>query len=366
MPPASSDILGAISTTRKSILLGTDGSCSVQVDALAGSLNRVCKHLQFAARTEPFGLGSAPVSNPSTYRRLAAVTKPLTEKHASIVIGTDLPYDNNYFFESDDAVSIVSFWGWSSLTNLPKNNGMVGFLDSILAQHLDSSVRHEEKTGCVYDFLWDKSGIDAKLRNGAMCRTCTARLQAKAKQSSEHRLSRFDCTFTEGLEDLLVILDEVSMASKRQIDVVERWKTKAGIEEEFDVFLCHNSKDKPNVRKLYEGLTKRGIKPWFDEEHLRPGLPWQDELQKMIPRIRSAAIIVGPNGQGPWQNMELRAFISAFADRGCPVNPVILADVSDVPELPLFLQQFMWVDFRKPKPDPWTQLVWGITGKKPG
>jgi hypothetical protein len=303
-------------TTRKSILLGTDGLSAVQVDVLAESLNRVCKHLRFTGATEPFALGPLVVSNPATYERLAGFTRPLIKKYASIIVGTDLPYDNNFFMDSDDdAVTIVSCWGWSALTNLPKNNGMVGFLGSILSQHLDSSVRHHENTGCIYDFLWDKSGVDGRLRNGAMCRMCTERLQAETKRNGSQRISKFDCTFAEGLEDLMTILDEVSMASKRQIDVVDRWKTKAGVEEEFAVFLCHNSKDKPSVRKLYEGLTERGVKAWFDEEHLQPGLPWQDELQRVIPRIRSAAIIVGPNGQGPWQSMELRAFITEFAGR---------------------------------------------------
>ena len=83
----------------------------------------------------------------------------------------------------------------------------------------------------------------------------------------------------------------------------------------------------------------------------------------MIPRIRSAAIVVGANGQGPWQqNMELRAFISETADGGCPVIPVFIADALDGSELPAFLRQFTWVDFRKAKPDPWRRLVWGITG----
>lgn len=353
-------------TTRKSILLGIDGSCAIQVDALANSLNRVCKHLRFAAATKPFALGSLFVSNPATYERLAAVTKPLIKKHASIIIGTDLPYDNNYFHDSDDdKISIVSFAGWSALTSLSKNNGMVGFFARILSQHLDASVRHEENTGCVYDFLSYKRGIDAQLRFGAMCRACTERLLAEAKRNGSPQLCMLDCTFAEGLEDLMIILDEVSMASKRQIDVVDRWKTKAGVVEDFDVFLCHNSADKPSVQKLYEGLTRRHIKPWFDEKHLQPGLRWQDELQRMIPRIRSAAIIVGPNGQGPWQSLELGAFIAEFADGGCPVIPVILPDASDVPELPPFLRQFTWVDFRKAKPDPWTRLVWGITGRNP-
>ncbi len=349
---------------RKSILLGTDGSCAINVDALAEGLNRVCKHLSFAARTEPFELGGV-ISNPATYEQLAPVTKSLIRKHDSIVIGTDLPYDNNYFFDSDDVASIVSFWGWSALTNLSKNNGMVGLLGSIIAQHLDDSTRHEENTGCVYDFLVDKTGIDRRLRNGSMCRTCIERLQAKAKRNRSQNVPGFEFTIAEGLDDLLTIFDEVSLASKRQIDILDRWETKAGVEEEFDVFLCHNSLDKASVRKLYQGLRKRGIKPWLDEEHLQPGLPWQDELYKMIPRIKSAAIIVGPNGRGPWQTVELRTIINEFANRGCPINPVILKDARSIPELPPYLGQFTWVDFRKTRPDPWTRLIWGITGKKP-
>jgi hypothetical protein len=87
--------------------------------------------------------------------------------------------------------------------------------------------------------------------------------------------------------------------------------------------------------------------------------------KKMVSKIRSAAVIVGPNGQGPWQIRKLRGSISEFANRGCPVNPVILEDAPEVPELPFLLRQFAWVDFRKPQPDPWLRLVWGITGRRP-
>ena len=43
----------------------------------------------------------------------------------------------------------------------------------------------------------------------------------------------------------------------------------------FDVFLCHNSVDKPAVRENAEMLVKVGIKPWLDEEQIRPGASWQ-------------------------------------------------------------------------------------------
>src|SRR5262249_19769838 len=145
-----------------------------------------------------------------------------------------------------------SLWHWSSLTNLPKNNGFAGFLGGILAAALDRSARHDINIGCVYDVLWDKQGVDAALRNGAMCRDCTERIRTNINLDPNRKLSGFDCTASEGIEDLFTILDEVAMASKRQVDVIDRWETKAGVEEDFHVFLCHNSKDKPSVRQLYE------------------------------------------------------------------------------------------------------------------
>jgi len=354
-----------MSKAARTILLATDGLTNVQVDALAKRLSQVCKHLQFKSHSAPIDLGKGPVSNPSTYARIRSTVVPLHDRHSLILIATELPYDNNYFWDSDNSTVIVSFSGWSSLTNLPKNNGMVGFLDSILAQQLSQTTRHDENTGCVYDFLWDKRGIDARLRSGVMCRECFAAVKERARTQPTERLTSFDCTVAEGLEDLTAILDEVSQASKREVDVLTRWETKAGVPQDFDVFLCHNSHDKASVRTLYRGLMHRHLAPWFDEEHLRPGIPWQRELEATIPRIKAAVVVVGPHGQGPWQEVELEAFLREFVKRGCPVIPVLLEDAGATPGLPLFLQAFTWVDFRKPEPDPWNRLVWGITGTKP-
>ena len=130
------------------------------------------------------------------------------------------------------------------------------------------------------------------------------------------------------------------------------------------MFLCHNSQDKAEVKKLGEQLKSNGILPWLDEWELRPGLPWQRLLEEQISKIKTAAVFVGPNGVGPWQRNELDAFLRAFVDRGCPVIPVLLPTVSNVPELPIFLQSMTWVDFRKQDPDPLERLIWGITGER--
>lgn len=349
---------------KKTVLLASDGRTNVQINKLADNLNRICKYINFSCHKIPIDLGGPFISNPRTYSYLRnKISSTLRKKHSLILIATELPYDNNFFFDSDENVIVMSFNNWNNLTSLSMNNGMVNFICKYLASDLNSDLIHYNNTGCTYDFLQDKRGIDARMRSGILCEGCLTQVQENAKKSPNERLPRFDCTIAQGIDDLMSILDENSLASKRGIDVLDRWDSKAGVPQVYDVFLCHNSKDKPEIRKLYAQLKERKIRPWFDEEHLRPGISWQRELEAKIPQIKAAAIIVGRNGQGPWQEFEQEAFLREFVKRACPVIPVLL-NVRDVPQLPLFLQSLTWVDFRKSNPDPWKRLIWGITGNK--
>jgi small GTP-binding protein len=131
---------------------------------------------------------------------------------------------------------------------------------------------------------------------------------------------------------------------------------------DFDVFLCHNGKNKPRVKDIGEKLKEQGILPWLDEWELRPGLSWQRLLEKQIRQIKSAAVFVGKDGIGPWQQQEIEAFLRQFVKRGCPVIPVLLPDAPRKPKLPIFLESMTWVDFRSQGPDPMERLIWGITG----
>lgn len=135
---------------------------------------------------------------------------------------------------------------------------------------------------------------------------------------------------------------------------------------DFDVFLCHNSEDKSDVKSLGIRLKQKGYLPWLDEWNLQPGFPWQKSLEKEIHRIKSAAVVVGKSGIGPWQDMEIEAFLREFVKRRCPVIPVILPNCTSVPRIPTFLGNMTWVDFRKLNPDPMDRLIWGITGCQPG
>jgi hypothetical protein len=130
----------------------------------------------------------------------------------------------------------------------------------------------------------------------------------------------------------------------------------------FDVFLSHVSNDKPVVRELGLKLRARGLRVWLDEWEVRPGTPWQEELENAIQTVRGAAILYGPSGIGPWADREIHAFLSEFVERKAPVIPVLLPGAPRSPKLPLFLKTFTWVDLRGGlTPSGLDRLVQGLT-----
>lgn len=136
-------------------------------------------------------------------------------------------------------------------------------------------------------------------------------------------------------------------------------------QRQFDVFLAHNSQDKPQVRAIANELKRRGIKPWLDEERIRPGSSFQQEIQQAIPLVKTAAIFIGVQGLGPWQVLELESLVQECVTNNIHIIPVLLPGVSAIPENLRFLRRYRFVSF------PWqvndvealNLLEWGITGR---
>src|SRR3712207_3405107 len=100
----------------------------------------------------------------------------------------------------------------------------------------------------------------------------------------------------------------------------------------FDVFLSHNSKDKPMVRQLAEALAARGLQVWLDEWQLQPGLSSQQLLEEGIRASRSAAVLVGKDGLGPWEDEEMQAALRLAVRDQRPIIPVLLPDAPSQPQ----------------------------------
>jgi small GTP-binding protein len=122
--------------------------------------------------------------------------------------------------------------------------------------------------------------------------------------------------------------------------------------QEYHVFLCHSSTDKPEVRRIDSMLRREGFLPWFDEQGLIAG-QFVPELERAIDNVPVACVIVGPSSMGPWQRQEYYAFMERYVRQRNAVNgkplaviPVILPSVRGQLELPPFLRAFTRADFR--------------------
>jgi len=148
------------------------------------------------------------------------------------------------------------------------------------------------------------------------------------------------------------------------------WVIKAKKSEgKFDVFLSHNSRDKPEVEKIAKRLQAVGLRPWLDKWNLTPGDTISDSLEKAIKTIPCAVLCFGPGDVGNWHVMEIRAYLEAWAKKEARMIPLILPGVEMAPELPLFVRQTVWVDMRSwqsEDDDGFYRLVCGILGRAPG
>ncbi len=142
--------------------------------------------------------------------------------------------------------------------------------------------------------------------------------------------------------------------------------------DQFDIFLSHNSEDKPVVEALAHKLRYAGINPWLDEERLVAGAVFQYGLADALRSCPTCAVFVGPKGLGDWAREELLvAQDRAAKEPAFRLIPILLpgvADPFDYSQLPPFLTQRTWIDFRQGLDEerPLRAFVNAIRGKPPG
>lgn len=332
-----------------------DNTLSIDLKRVVEGLNRLSGGVTFRSGSGEVSIPGKIISHPSSYKNLKLPDGFSVAGRDRALIATTKQYDNNYFYEYAGGTGILSFADWEHLTTLPIVNGLVYFTCRLLSDSLNLGLSHDETTGCLNKFHWDKTEVDIGMRSAFLCLRCKTDFESRKRTKEEKEI------FTT----LMVVLDNLSLASRTGISLVDYWGDNADeSERRFDVFLCHNSKDKDSIRKLNTRLKGHKVRTWLDEEQLRPGIPWQDELEAQIQSINTVIVAVGESGTGPWQDVEIRAFLAEFVRRRCPVILVLLPDCKAIPTLPLFLKLFTWVDLRKSQPDPFKLLLWGVTGKK--
>lgn len=136
----------------------------------------------------------------------------------------------------------------------------------------------------------------------------------------------------------------------------------------YDVFLSHNSKDKPAVERIANKLRELGFEPWLDKWHLAAGQSFQAGIESGLRASNACAVFFGPHGPGAWQKAELEvAQDRAVKDPDFRLFLVLLPGVPepfDATVLPAFLNMRTWVDLRPGYEDPqrFQPLVSAIAG----
>lgn len=141
----------------------------------------------------------------------------------------------------------------------------------------------------------------------------------------------------------------------------------------FDVFISYNRADRVAVKELATLLTDNQIRVWLDEWNLVPGEAWQPEIEKILQKCRSIAVVAGPSGLSAWQREEMRAAIVRRVSETkelVRVIPILLPGTGRrmLEEVP-FLSATTWVQFSgsvRSDKEELNRLICGIRGIAPG
>jgi WD40 repeat protein len=113
----------------------------------------------------------------------------------------------------------------------------------------------------------------------------------------------------------------------------------------YDVFLSHNSRDKPRVRGLAEKLRAAGLRVWFDEWVIKPGDDIYLAIERGLEAARAQVLCLSPTALGSeWVALERSTVL--FRDpsnAGRRFIPLLLADC----DLPDVLRRYKYVDYRR-------------------
>ncbi|MCP4362230.1 MAG: hypothetical protein GY796_29840, partial [Chloroflexi bacterium] len=125
--------------------------------------------------------------------------------------------------------------------------------------------------------------------------------------------------------------------AQRERDVAELILKGKMTTNDYDVFLCYNDADAPDVKQVANQLRARGILPW-----LLP--PSQLVTEEELSQIRSAAICVG-RGKVPWRDTETVKLLQRFVSRG--QGSFIIVALPGCPEAMRFPDGILLVDWRR-------------------
>ncbi len=113
---------------------------------------------------------------------------------------------------------------------------------------------------------------------------------------------------------------------------------------QYDVFLSHNAKDKPRVRRLAERLKAAGVRVWLDEWVIQAGDIIALKVDEGLEQSRVLLLCISPAALASgWVALERSTAVHRDpANAGRRFIPLLLGDCA----LPDTLRRYKVLDFR--------------------
>ncbi len=117
----------------------------------------------------------------------------------------------------------------------------------------------------------------------------------------------------------------------------------AGQEGPYDVFISCNSKDGAVVECIVNGLIKE-VRVWYYKNDVAPSTAIVNALDRILNEVEVTLVLLGKNGKGAWQDMEIAMAVDQHTRKKMAILPVVLPGAT-IDDLPLSLRQFSGIVF---------------------
>lgn len=127
------------------------------------------------------------------------------------------------------------------------------------------------------------------------------------------------------------------------------------------VFISHAHQDDAFARQLAEGLKSVGIEVWVDDLALRVGDNLIEKINEGLSKCDHLIVIMSKAYfESSWTRHEFSAFAAReMAGKTNPILPVLVEDC----DIPVFLRDRVYLDFRTSFDEPFQRMVSFFTGE---
>jgi hypothetical protein len=140
---------------------------------------------------------------------------------------------------------------------------------------------------------------------------------------------------------------EVTVKNFQPQEAITPVESERGSVYNFDVFICHSSKDKPIIEQIATDFRNRGVKCWVDAEQIGFGQSITGQIEKGLQNSKHVLVCLSPNlGKSNWCRAEYGAILHRYFSGATNkrVIPLTLDNVSD-DNIPLLLYDLRRADY---------------------